>query len=86
MLLEVEYPSESQIQHWAKVLRDRGLADMAVPILDLLKVWGYVGGQALWLLAPFLGERRLAPWAEVLEHPETLSQLQHYLTEGEAQS
>lgn len=85
MLLEAERLNASQIQHWADVLRQNGLSDLAIPALDLLKVWGYVGGQVLWLLAPLLG-KQLAPLAEALEDPETLTQLQHYLTEGEAPS
>jgi hypothetical protein len=74
----------AKVKLWAVALRERGLADLAVPLLDVLQVWGFVGGQFLWMLAPFLGEEAVAPFAEALEQPETLRRLQQYLIEGEA--
>jgi hypothetical protein len=38
----------------------------------------------LWMLAPFFGEN-LALFAEALEQPETLRQLEDYLRAGEVQ-
>lgn len=72
------------LDQWAQTLASRGLADLAVPLLDVLQVWGFLGGQLLWMLAPFFGEQRLAPLATVLEQPEMLRQLQQHLLEGES--
>ena len=77
-------PSD-KMRRWATAIRERGLADLMIPLLDVLQVWGFVGGQVLWMITPFFGERTLAPIAEALEQPETIRQFQHYLFEGEAQ-
>ena len=76
--------SSEKMQHWALAIRAHGLVDFVVPLLDVLQVWGFVGGQLLWMAAPFFGERTLAPVAEALEQPETIRQFQRYLLEGEA--
>ena len=82
--MEYEHIPSEQIAQWATTIRERGLADIALPFLDILQVWGFVGGQMLWMLAPFFGER-LAPFAEALEHPEMLHQLEDHLRAGEVQ-
>ena len=80
--MEYEQVPSGQIAQWATVIRERGLADVAIPFLEVLQVWGFVGGQMLWMLAPFFGES-LAPFAEALEQPETLRQLEDNLRAGE---
>jgi len=74
--------STTQLEHWATLLRDNGLSEIALPFIDLLPIWGFVGGQVLWMLTPFWGEARLAPLALALEQPETAHQLRRYLLEG----
>lgn len=76
--------SSEKMQRWALEIRTRGLVDVVIPFLDVLQVWGFVGGQLLWMAVPFFGESALAPIAEVLEQPETIRQFQQYLLEGEA--
>ncbi len=73
-----------KMQHWATVIRERGLVDFVIPLLDVLPMWGFVGGQILWMVAPFFGESAIAPIAEALEQPEMIRQFQRYLLEGEA--
>jgi hypothetical protein len=80
--MEYEHVPSEQIAQWAAAIRERGLADVALPFLNVLQVWGFMGGQMLWMLAPFFGES-LAPFAEALEQPETLRQLEDYLRAGE---
>jgi hypothetical protein len=63
-------------------LKDRGLEDLALWILDLLHVWGFVGGQLLWMLSPFFDDASLAPLARTLEQPERLESIRDYLLEG----
>ena len=70
---------------WAESLERRGLAEWLIPLLDVLQVWGFVAGQFLWMLTPFLGWRSLTVVAEALEEPETLRRLQQRLIEGETQ-
>jgi hypothetical protein len=67
---------------WADHLRARGLGDVAGAAVDVLRVWGFVGGQILWMAMPLIGEATLAPVAETLENPEALAVLRTYLIEG----
>ena len=82
--MEYEHVPLEQIERWANAIRERGLADVALPFLSVLQVWGFVGGQMLWMLAPFFGEN-LASFAETLEQPETLRRLEDNLRAGEVQ-
>jgi hypothetical protein len=82
--MEYENVPPERIARWAAAIRERGLADVAIPFLDVLQVWGFLGGQMLWMLAPLFGES-LAPFAEALEQPETLRQLEDYIRAGEVQ-
>jgi len=82
--MEYEDVPLERIARWATAIREHGLADVALPFLNVLQVWGFVGGQMLWMLAPFFGEG-LAPFAEALEQPETLRQLEDFLSAGEVQ-
>ena len=82
--MEYENVPPEQIARWATAIRERGLVDVALPFLNVLQVWGFLGGQMLWMLAPFFGES-LAPFAEALEEPETLRRLEDYLRAGEVQ-
>lgn len=75
----IEQPAEMQLQRWAAALHQRGLTGLAIPLLDLLKLWGFVGGQLLWMLSPFLGNDATTV-ATALEQPETLQRLQDHLT------
>lgn len=74
----VEQTSEVPLQQWAAALHQRGLTGLAIPLLDLLKLWGFVGGQLLWMLSPFLGSDATTV-ATALEQPETLQRLQDHL-------
>ncbi len=74
---------ESHIERWATVLQQYRLVGLAVPVLDVLKVWGFVLAQGMWMLAPFFGERTPAALAEMLEHPEQIEQFQRYLIKGD---
>jgi hypothetical protein len=49
----------------------------------VVAVWGFVGGQLLWMLAPFFRRGSLAPIAEALESPEAVNQLRAYVVEGD---
>lgn len=63
-------------------LKRRGLENLALWLVDLLQVWGFVGGQLLWMVSPFFGEASLAPLARTLEQPERLEGVRDYLLEG----
>jgi hypothetical protein len=80
--MEYEGVPSERVVRWATTIRERGLTDVALPFLDVLQVWGFVGGQMLWMLAPFFG-KSLAPFAEALEQPEMLRQLEDNLRAGE---
>ncbi len=79
----VSMGQSKDLEKWARALQQRGLANVAVLALDLLQVWGFVGGQLLWMLEPFWGNDALATLAEMLEQPETLRNLQEYLLEDQ---
>jgi len=74
--------SSTVLKRWADVLRERGLEDLGILLIKGAQVWGFVGGQVLWMLTPFLGKMALTPLAEALETPEALNELQVYLLEG----
>lgn len=81
-----ENPLNPEILLWAESLERHGLAEWAIPLLDVLQVWGFVAGQFLWMLTPFLGRQSsYTAIAEALEEPETLRRLQQCLIEGETQ-
>lgn len=82
--MESKSLSTADMTAWATTLERHGLTDLALPLLDVLQVWGFVGAQGLWMLAPFLGQR-LAPFATLLEQPELLQQFRRHLAEGVAQ-
>ncbi|MBN1486492.1 MAG: hypothetical protein JW981_02545 [Anaerolineae bacterium] len=71
------------LKDWADTLRLYKLDWFTIPLLDVMRIWGFVGSQIIWLLEPFLGEQSLTIWAEALEQPETLKALKQYLVEGE---
>ncbi|MBN1249789.1 MAG: hypothetical protein JXC32_19150 [Anaerolineae bacterium] len=63
----------------ADQLRACGLGDIAGSAVDILRVWGFVGSQILWMAMPLIGEATFAPVAETLEDPEALAALRTYL-------
>jgi hypothetical protein len=75
--------TSTTLTRWANQLEARGLTSLAIPLLDVLKVWGFVGGQLLWMLAPLFAPSSLASLAEILEEPEMLGELQAQLIERE---
>ncbi len=80
----VERSLDAEISRWAALLKRYGLAEFAVPWLDVLRIWGFVGAQALWMLAPFSASDTLTTLALALERPEVLQALQRRLLEGGA--
>ena len=76
-----EHIAPSFLIAWFEKLRDRGFVNLALWMLDTLQVWGFVGGQLLWMLAPFVGEETLGPLARTLEQPERLERVRDYLLE-----
>jgi hypothetical protein len=73
----------SSLIRWADTLREHELVDLGLLILRTCDVWGFVGGQVLWMLVPIFGETSLAPFAETLEDPEALERLRAYLVQGD---
>jgi hypothetical protein len=67
---------------WVDALRERKLDDLAHLFIRVLQVWGYAGGQLLWMLAPFLGDSTVTPLAQALEDPEALEALHARIAEG----
>lgn len=82
--LDAERPLETEVARWAVLLEHHGLVELALPYLDVLRVWGFVGAQILWMLSFFSSSETLSDLATVLEQPDFLEALQHYLTEGGA--
>lgn len=68
---------------WVDRLRERGLGAWALLMVNALEIWGFVGGQVLWMLAPFFDEASLADIAEALESPEAMHRLRAYVVEGD---
>lgn len=81
-LVDGENPLETRVTQWAAWLERRGWAHFAVPWLAVLRVWGFVGAQVLWMLSPFSPSDRLPILAAALEQPDLWEALQHRLVEG----
>jgi hypothetical protein len=45
-------------------------------------MWGFVGGQLLWMAAPLLGGQTIDPVARALEDPQALEALKTRITKG----
>jgi hypothetical protein len=73
--VESEASLPEPLVRWVQTLRERGLADLADLFVRLLQLWGFVGGQVLWMLAPLLGQDAIAPIARGLENPQKLDML-----------
>ena len=68
--MKQETVSSAQLKRWAAAIRAYRWETVAVLLLDVFQVWGFIGGQFLWMLSPFFGKETLAPYAEFLEQPE----------------
>jgi len=75
-------PPELTLYRWVEALQCRGLDILVLPLLEILKIWGFVGSQAIWLLTPFVAQHTLIPWADVLESPEVMERVQQRWLEG----
>ena len=80
--MEREAPLPAPLTQWVDALRARKLDDLAHLFIRGLQVWGYAGGQLLWMLAPFLGDATVTPLAQALEDPEALEALHTRIAEG----
>jgi len=80
--VEREASLPAPLIQWVDALRARQLDDLAHLFIRVLQVWGYVGGQLLWMLAPFLGDATVTPLAQALEDPEALEALHTRIAEG----
>ena len=80
--MEREASLPTPLLQWVDALRARKLDDLAHIVIRVLQVWGYAGGQLLWMLAPFLGDATVTPLAQALEDPEVLEALHARIGEG----
>jgi len=80
--VEREASLPTPLLQWVDALRARKLDDLAHIVIRVLQVWGYAGGQLLWMLAPFLGDATVTPLAQALEDPEVLEALHARIAEG----
>ncbi len=83
-LLSVDESLDAEVTRWAALLERRGWAEFALPWLGVLRVWGFVGAQLLWMLSFFSSSTTIPVLAEALEQPDLLQALQHRLMEGGA--
>ncbi|MBN1922580.1 MAG: hypothetical protein JW892_15130 [Anaerolineae bacterium] len=80
----VDSSLDAEVTQWVALLEQHGLADAVLPWLDILRVWGFVGAQLLWMLSFFSSSTMLPALASALEQPDLLQVLQHRLMEGGA--
>lgn len=80
--MEREASLPAPLIQWVEALRARNLDGLALVFISVLQVWGYAGGQLLWMLAPFLGDATVTPLAQALEDPEALQALRAHIAEG----
>lgn len=77
--MEQKHLPTDKLEQWSAFLKSRNLLGFASVLLSFATIWGYVGGQVLWMLTPFVGESRLKDVAEMMENPEALKELRDYL-------
>ena len=77
--MEQKHLSTDELEHWVEFLQVHNLVNLSSILLKYANVWGFVGGQILWMLTPFFGESKLKRLAEVLEDPQALQELHDYL-------
>ncbi|MDF1512832.1 MAG: hypothetical protein P1S60_03375 [Anaerolineae bacterium] len=77
--MEQKHLPPNELEHWVAYLKAHHLAGMAAVMIRSAEVWGYLGGQILWMLTPFLGETELTHLAELLENPSALHELRDAL-------
>ncbi|MFP4343963.1 MAG: hypothetical protein ACLFU8_04625 [Anaerolineales bacterium] len=58
------------------------MADLALPFLEVLQVWGLAAAQLLWMFDPLVERSDLAALALILEQPEGVERLRKRLLEG----
>ena len=73
---------ESDVAYWAEALERRGLADLTLPFLEVLQVWGLAAAQLVWMLVPLVERSDLSALALILEQPEGMQMLRERLLEG----
>lgn len=81
-LLGVDSSLDAEVTRWAALLEQYGWAEAALPWLGVLRIWGFVGAQLLWMLSFFSSSTMLPAVASALEQPDLLQALQHRLMEG----
>jgi hypothetical protein len=77
--VEQKHIPDDKLEQWAGFLQAHNLVDFATVLLNYAGVWGFVGGQILWMLTPFFGDSKLNELAELLEDTEALHSLRDYL-------
>ena len=57
---------------WSEMLRDY-VPDAISPLVrELVRIWGFVGSQVLWMVSPFVDSPALTRLAGRLEDPEAV--------------
>ncbi len=58
------------LEPWIETLHDR-VPDAISPLVsELVRIWGFVGSQVLWMVSPFVDSPALTRLANRLEDPE----------------
>lgn len=58
------------LEPWIESLHDRVPAVMSPLLGELVRIWGFVGSQILWMVSPFVSSPSLVQLADLLENPE----------------
>lgn len=79
------------VETWARRIETLGLSAVAVPMFELVRAFGRLGSQVIFLIQPFMvgtaGGSTLSKTAQMLEDPAFYEQLTLYLdsVEGEVE-
>ena len=74
----------SALVRWVDDLQMSPLGDFTVLLVKGLQMWGFVLGQALWMVAPFIEGDDLAAIADALEDEASLEALYARVVDGDA--
>lgn len=73
------FDQEQLIERWANWINRRGLATVALPLLEVGRSLGFLGAQVLLMAQPILGlvldSSRVTSYAALLEDPDALDRL-----------
>ena len=78
---------EAHVDRWAELLESSGLSSVALPLIEMVTAFGFLGQQALLAVEPLVREgsdEKIGKTGHLLDDPERWRRLRRRLTRGES--